>query len=71
MGGKKRKHERGGRLVTKNVCAIYYTFYNVMSEDEIKKSRDVGGKIHYLYASIILIIPLKDLYQTVQVMLER
>ena len=31
LGGKKRKDERGGRLVTKNVCAICYTFYNVMS----------------------------------------
>ena len=71
MGEKKRKDKRGDRLVTKNVCTIYYILNNVMSEDEIKKSRDVGGKIHYLYASIVLIIPLKDRYQTVQVMLKR
>ena len=44
-GGKKAKNTYGsGRLVTNNICAIYYSFKDVLSDTGIKKSRDIGGK---------------------------
>ena len=47
LGGKKWQNERrgwDGRLVTENIFVIWYIFDYVMSEDDIKKSRNIGGK---------------------------
>ena len=44
LGGKKEKNiTKGGRLVTGDICAICYSFRDVLSDDEIKMSRNIGG----------------------------
>ena len=43
MVGKAGQTNKGARLVTEGICAICFTFKSVISEDEIKKSRGVGG----------------------------
>lgn len=35
---------RGGRIVTTDVCAICYSQHDIVSAEEIKTRRDVGGK---------------------------
>ena len=35
---------KGGRIVTNDVCAICYDADNIVSADEIRKKRDIGGK---------------------------
>ena len=45
LGGKKsKKTSKCGRLVAGNICAICYSFQNVLSDAEIKRSRNIGGK---------------------------
>lgn len=35
---------KGGRIVTADICAICYERDDIVSADEIRKSRDIGGK---------------------------
>ena len=35
---------KGGRIVTADICAICYESDDIVSADEIRKSRDIGGK---------------------------
>ena len=35
---------KGGRIVTKDICAVCYVDDDLVSPDEIKRSQDVGGK---------------------------
>ena len=45
LGGKKSKNSsKVGRLVMGNSCEICYSFHNVLSDSEIKRSRNIGGK---------------------------
>ena len=45
LGGKKAKNSsKGVRLVMGNICAICYSFQDVLSDHEIKRSRNAGGK---------------------------
>ena len=44
LGGKKAKSSSiGGRFITKNICAICYSFQDFLSDAEIKRSRNIGG----------------------------
>ena len=43
MGGNKAKNiGKGGRLVTENICETCYSFKNVLSDYEIKRSLNIG-----------------------------
>ena len=45
LGGKKAKNgSKCGRLVTGNICAVCYSFQDVLSDAKIKRSRNIGGK---------------------------
>ena len=45
LAGKKAKNSsKGIRLVTGNICEICYSFQDVLSDDEIKRSHNIGGK---------------------------
>ena len=45
LGGKKlKKSSKGGRFVTWNICGIYYSFHDILSDAEIKRSCNIGGK---------------------------
>ena len=35
---------KGSRIVTKDICAICYGDDDIVSADEIRKKRDIGGK---------------------------
>ena len=35
---------KGGRIVTDDICAICYENVDIVSADEIRKERDIGGK---------------------------
>jgi len=35
---------KGGRIVMDDICAICYDADNIVSADEIRKKRDIGGK---------------------------
>ena len=41
LGGKTGQIKKGAQLFTESIWAIHFTFKNIMSEDEIKKSRDI------------------------------
>ena len=44
LGGKKENNIiKGGRLVTGNICSMYYPFQEVLSDSEIKRSCNIGG----------------------------
>ena len=44
LGGKKSNNSsKGIRLVTGGICAIGYLFQDVLSDVEIKRSRNIGG----------------------------
>ena len=44
LGGKKANNSsKGGRLVTGNICAICYSFQDVLSDAVLKRSRNIGG----------------------------
>ena len=43
LGGNKAKNiGKGGRLVTENICETCYSFKNVLSDYEIKRSLNIG-----------------------------
>ena len=44
MCGKTAKNRVDSRLVTDGICALCYSFEDVLLETEIKKSHDIGGK---------------------------
>ena len=45
LGDKKSHGKKSNRkLLTEDVCAISYSYRDVLSNTEIKKSRDIGGK---------------------------
>ena len=45
LGGKEASNSiKGGRLVTENICAICYSFQDVLSDAEINMSRNIRGK---------------------------
>ena len=45
LGGKKAKNSsKGGRLVMGNICKTCYSFQDVLSDAEIKRSCNIGGK---------------------------
>eukprot|EP00957_Ditylum_brightwellii_P111580 8510830-Ditylum_brightwellii.AAC.1 len=39
-----KKGIQGGRIVTEDICAICYKKDNIVSADEIRAKRDIGGK---------------------------
>ena len=44
FGGKKVKNgSKGGRLVTGDIYSIWYSFQDVLSDAEMKRSRNIGG----------------------------
>ena len=45
LGEKKGESGKGGRLVTESICATYYIFDNVLSEDDIKRVEILEEKI--------------------------
>ena len=52
LGGKKAKNSsKGGRLVMGDICKICYSFQDVLSDAEIKRSRNIGGKNPLLICS--------------------
>ena len=45
LGGRKANNSsKGYRLVTGNICAVCYLFQDVLSDAEIKRIRNIGGK---------------------------
>ena len=43
LGGKKAKNSsKGGRLVTGSICAICHSSQDLLSDAEIKRSRNIG-----------------------------
>ena len=45
LGEKKANNSsKGERLVTRNICAICDSFRDVLSDAEMKRSRNIGGK---------------------------
>ena len=44
LGGKRAKNiSKVSRLVTGNICAIFYSFQDILSDAGIKRSRNIGG----------------------------
>ena len=41
---KQNNGRKSGRSVTGNICEIYYSFQDVLSESEIKSSHNIAGK---------------------------
>ena len=49
LGENKAKNGgKGDRLVTGDICAIFYSFQDVLSDAEIKRIRNIGGNNHLL-----------------------
>ena len=48
--------KNGGGLITEDLCAICFAHGNIVSRDEMMKIRDVGGKICFKSAGIVLIL---------------
>ena len=44
LSAKKSKNiSKGGRLVTDNICTIFHSFQDVLSDAKIKRIRNIGG----------------------------
>ena len=50
------KNEGRDGLITEDFYAICFSYDNIVLRDEMTKMRDVGGKICFKYAGIVLIL---------------